>query len=132
MASEAEAKGREVRKTELLRRILDLTQQEVLLVDLDGLAGLLSEKEGLIESLRRVDEDLAGAAGADDAGSVAEREEQSRLLGIVLENEALVEARIASERERLRSELRELEGETRLRKYLERPTTSRVKVDLKR
>jgi hypothetical protein len=122
----------ERRKTELLRRILELTHQEVLLVDLDGLAGLLAEKEGLIESLRRIDEALAGAATADDPASTAEREEQARLLGIVLENEAAVENRIASERERLRSELKELERETRLRKYLERPSTRRVKVDLKR
>jgi hypothetical protein len=122
----------ERRKTELLRRILELTHQEVLLVDLDGLAGLLAEKEGLIESLRRIDEALAGAATADDPASTAEREEQARLLGIVLENEAAVENRISSERERLRSELKELERETRLRKYLERPSTRRVKVDLKR
>lgn len=132
MASDSEAMHGERRKTELLRRILELTHQEVLLVDLDGLAGLLAEKEGLIESLRRIDEALAGAATADDPASTAEREEQARLLGIVLENEAAVENRIASERERLRSELKELERETRLRKYLERPSTRRVKVDLKR
>lgn len=131
MASESESKGGESRKTEILRRILALTHQEVLLVDLDGLAGLLGEKERLIESLRRVDEELAGAA-ADDSAAVAEREEQARLLGIVLENEAAVEARIASERERLRGELRALERETRMRKYLERPSARRIKVDLTR
>lgn len=131
MASESESKGGESRKTEILRRILALTHQEVLLVDLDGLAGLLGEKERLIESLRRVDEELAGAA-ADDPAAVAEREEQARLLGIVLENEAAVEARIASERERLRGELRALERETRMRKYLERPSARRIKVDLTR
>jgi hypothetical protein len=131
LASESESKGGESRKTEILRRILALTHQEVLLVDLDGLAGLLGEKERLIESLRRVDEELAGAA-ADDSAAVAEREEQARLLGIVLENEAAVEARIASERERLRGELRALERETRMRKYLERPSARRIKVDLTR
>lgn len=131
MASDAEAKHAGSRKTELLRRICRVTQQEVLLVDLDGLAGLLAEKEGLIESLRRVDQELAGPL-ADHPAAAAEREEQSRLLGIALENEAAVEARMAEQRERLRGELRELERETRLRKYLERPGARRVKVDLKR
>jgi len=131
LASEAEAKAAGSRKTELLRRICQVTQQEVLLVDLEGLGGLLAEKEELIESLRRLDQEQAGPAGKDPAAA-AEREEQSRLLGIALENEAAVEARMAEQRERLRSELRELERETRLRKYLERPGARRVKVDLKR
>jgi hypothetical protein len=124
----------EARKTLLLRRVLELSQQAVLLVDWEGLAPLLDEKERVIADLRRVDEELAAAtadAGADPAGA-AERDEQARLLAIVLENEATVEVRMDSERERLRVELRELERETRLRGYLERPAARRMKVDLKR
>ena len=120
----------EVRKTALLRRMLELTHQEVLLVDLDGLSGLLEEKERLIEALRAIDLELESAA--PDTADDAERQEQARLLAIVLENENAIAERVGNERERLRGELRELERETRLRKYLERPGARRARVDLKR
>lgn len=108
--------------------MLALSQQEVLLVALDGLAGLLEEKERLIEEIRLVDEELSVLG---DAPLEAEREEQGRLLTIILENERAVEQRIDGAREQLKGELRALERETRLRRYLERPVTRRVKVDLK-
>ena len=80
--------------------------------------------------MRAIDEELANAQR--DLREEPEREEQARLLEIVLENEAKIAARVDSERKRLRSELQELERETRLRKYLERPMARRAKVDLKR
>ena len=119
----------EARKTALLRRMLELTHQEVLLVDLDGLTGLLEEKERLIEALRAVDLELEAAA--PDQTEENERKEQARLLEILLENETAIAERVGNEPERLRSELRELERETRLRKYLERPAARRARVDLK-
>ncbi len=126
----------EARKTELLRRVLTLSQQEVLLVDMEGLAGLLEEKERLIAVLQRIDEELAARADAAPSAEAepsadAEQEEQARLLAIILENERAVEGRMNSERQRLKGELRELERETRLRRYLERPNARRIKVDLK-
>lgn len=137
MANESSAGGLavqelEARKTQLLRSVLELSQQEALLVDLGGLEGLLEEKERLIGSLRRVD-DLLASHG--EAGSAAERareqEEQGRLLAGILENERAVEQRMDRERRQLRTELRELERETRLRQYLERPGARRRKIDLK-
>lgn len=135
MASDASTPARgaqapEVRKTELLRRVLTLSQQEVLLVDMEGLAGLLEEKERLIAALQLIDEELAARADAGP-GADAEQEEQARLLAIILENERAVEGRMDGERQRLKGELRELERETRLRRYLERPNARRMKVDLK-
>ena len=133
MASEPAAQDTlalEARKTGLLRSMLAVSQQEVLLVDLDGLAALLEEKERLIGAMRRLDEALAGRTETGP-GIAAEREEQGRLLAIVLEHERQVEQRMDGERQRLKSELRELERETRLRRYLERPSSRRMKVDLK-
>jgi hypothetical protein len=130
LGNEVEAKAVIVRKTGLLRQVLELTQQEVLLVDLDGLASLLEEKERLIDALRQIDEQLVGVQ-AEEIDS-AERQEQARLLAIVLENEAVVAERVDTERRQLRGELRELEQSTRIRKYLERPAARRAKVDLKR
>jgi transcription antitermination factor NusG len=123
----------EARKTGLLRSVLELSQQEALLVDLDGLEGLLEEKERLIGSLQRIDEQLAARGGSGEAVLEREREqeEQERLLAGILENERAVEERMESERRRLGVELRELERETRLRKYLEQPRGPRRKVDLK-
>ncbi len=115
-------------KTALLRRVLELSQQEALLVDLDGLAALLDEKERLIDGLQRLDEELLKHP---DPVAEAEQEEQARLLASILENERLVEARMDQERQRLRNELQELEKETRLKGYLERPAARRKKVDLK-
>ena len=138
MASKRPAEGLsvaelEMRKTGLLRSVLELSQQEALLVDLDGLEGLLEEKERLIGSLQRVDEQLAESGGTGDAGlgRSREQEEQGRLLAGILENERAVEQRMENERRRLGVELKELERETRLRRYLERPTGRRRKVDLK-
>jgi len=134
LASDSAAGGRsaqppQARKTDLLRRMLALSQQEVLLVAMDGLAGLLEEKERLIEAIRLVDEELSARGEAEP--EAAEREEQGRLLAIILENERAVEKRMDGERDQLKGELRALERETRLRRYLERPVARRVKVDLK-
>ena len=120
----------EARKTELLRRVLKLSQRAVLLVDMEGLAPLLEEKERLIAALQRLDEELAAREDAAP-GADAEREEQARLLAIILEHERTVEHRMDNERLRLKSELRRLESETRLRRYLERPNARKIKVDLK-
>jgi hypothetical protein len=130
LENEVGVKAAIARKTGLLRQVLDLTQQEVLLLDLDGLESLLEEKERLIDALRQVDEQLSGMQ-VEKIDS-AEREEQARLLAIVLENEALVAERVDSERRQLRGELRELEQSTRIRKYLEKPAIRRAKVDLRR
>jgi hypothetical protein len=116
-----------------MRQILDLTQRELLLVDLDGLTPLLERKDGLIGLLQALEEE----AGGTDAGGIAAtdavaREEYTRLAQRVLENEQVLEARMDAERERLRKELRELEQQTRLRGYLDGRRRRGRKLDVTR
>lgn len=121
------------RRLALMRQILDLTQRELLLVDLDGLTPLLERKDGLIGLLQALEEE----AGGTDAGGIAAtdavaREEYTRLAQRVLENEQVLEARMDAERERLRKELRELEQQTRLRGYLDGRRRRGRKLDVTR
>ncbi len=116
-------------RPELLRELLALTQRALLLVDLDGLEPLLERKEALIAALRALDE--GAAEDKPPAGGAGQDGEQARLLQAILENERALEARMDEERKRVRQELRDLERQSRLRRYLQRGAR-RPKVDLKR
>lgn len=118
-------------KLALLREVLVLTQQSLLLVDLEGLTPLLDRKDGLIREIQLIDEALAlHDAAAPEAEAL--REEQAEVVQAVLENERTLEARIEQEYSRLRRELRDFDQETRLRHYLERARPKGGTVDLKK
>ncbi len=118
------------RKLALFEEILEATQQELLLVDLEGLTRILAHKETLIEEITRIDTELEGAAklAGDDplAGEIGE------VVRTILENESALEARISDERSRLRKEMRDLERQTKLKEYLERQKTIESRIDLKK
>lgn len=118
-------------KLALLREFLHLTQQSLLLVDLEGLTPLLERKDGLIREIQLIDEALALH---EEAPPDAERfrEDLAHVVQAVLENERTLEARINEGYSRLRRELRDFDQETRLKQYLERAKPKGGKVDLKK
>lgn len=118
-------------KLSLLREVLELTQQSLLLVDLEGLSPLLERKDGLIRELQLVDEALA-LHDSDQAQAEPLREEMVSVVQAVLENERTLEARIAKEQIKVRRELRDFDQETRLKQYLEHDRTKGGKVNLKK
>lgn len=118
------------RKLGLFRAIFEITQQELLLVELEGLTPLLQRKGTLIDEINRIDETLATfAGGAVDASQV---EEISELVHAILENERTLETRINEEHSQLRKEMRELDQQTRLKEYLERQRQTESKFNLKK
>jgi anthranilate phosphoribosyltransferase len=114
-----------------LRAVLVLSQQSLLLVDLEGLTPLLEQKNGLIRQVRLIDEALALH---DDlpAQTAPLRQELAEVVQSVLENERTLEARIAREQSQLRRELRDFDQETRLKQYLERTRPKGGTVNLKK
>jgi hypothetical protein len=118
-------------KLSLLRAVLTISQQSLLLVDLEGLTPLLERKDGLIREIQLIDEALALHARMPPQLE-ALREEQAELVQAVLENERTLEVRIEQEHSRLRQELRDLDQETRLKQYLERARHKGGTVDLKK
>jgi hypothetical protein len=118
-------------KLGLLRDVLALTQQALLLVDLEGLTPLLERKDGLIREIQLIDETLALHA-AVPARAEPLREEMRTVVQAVLENERTLEVRIEREHSQLRRELRNFDQETRLKQYLERARTKGGTVNLKK
>lgn len=118
-------------KLALLREFLNLTQQSLLLVNLEGLTPLLERKDGLIREIQLIDEALALH---EEAPPDAERfrEDLAHVVQAVLENERTLEARINEGYSRLRRELRDFDQETRLKQYLERAKPKGGKVNLKK
>lgn len=119
------------RKVELARAMLQLTAQELLLVDMEGLGELLTQKDALIAQIEEIDAALGGLSVAQDA-LLPVQEEYGAVVRDILENERTFEDRLDKERSRLRAELRNLERETRLRRYLEGGRPRGGTFDLKR
>ena len=122
------------RKLELLKQMLSLTQQQLLLVNLDDLGSLLDRKEKLIEEIQRVDHTLAGMGSNPLAEGTAgvSREEFARVIDAMLANERTMEERIQQEQARLRGELQALERQSRVKQYLEGTRPQGRTVDIKR
>ena len=118
-------------KLNLLRDVLELTQQSLLLVDLEGLTPLLERKDGLIREIQLIDDALA-LHERMPAEAEPLREEMVTVVQAVLENERTLEGRIEQEQSRLRRELRNFDQETRLKQYLERSHTKGGTVNLKK
>ena len=118
-------------KLNLLRDVLSLTQQALLLVDLEGLTPLLERKDGSIREMQLIDETLALHARLPAQAQLL-NEEMAEVVQAVLENERTLEERIEREHARLRRELRDFDQETRLKQYLERARTKGGTVNLKK
>jgi hypothetical protein len=122
------------RKLTLLRKVLDVTRNELLLVELDGLAPLIERKDALITELAGIDRSLESLGGAARQGQSTPEysAELTRLVEAILDNERTMETRMGAERERLRRQLQDLERQARIRGYLERQRPRSGKVDLTR
>ena len=123
--------------TELLRQkviimneFLSITQQELLMVDLEKLSPLLERKDGLISEIRLIDEAL-GLHDSDPPDSEPMRVELAELVEAVLENERALEERLLEEQSRLRQEIRGLDQESQLKQYLKKSTDKGGTVNLK-
>ena len=122
------------RKFELMNKVFEVTQKELLLVDLEGLTPLLEQKESLISEIKLIDQQLASSGQAQGAGweSATQQKESADLVAGILENESTLELRINEEFSRLRGDLREFDRQTRLKRYLQDRRPEGSKVDLKR
>ena len=118
-------------KLGLLRDVLELSQQALLLVDLEGLTPLLRRKDGLIREIGLLDETI-GLHEREPDGAELLREEMREVVQAVLENERTLELRIEQEQARVRQELRDFDQETRLKQYLERGRPKGGTVNLKK
>ncbi len=116
-------------KLSIMNEFLRITQQELLLVNLEGLSPLLDRKDTLIREIARIDAELEKRE--PPPAEAPQQQEIARLVGAILENERTLEARINEEHSRLRKEIRELDRQTRLREYLERQRRPEAKIDLK-
>jgi hypothetical protein len=114
-----------------LREVLVLSQQSLLLVDLEGLTPLLEQKNVLIRQVRLIDQTLALHEDVP-AQTAPLRKELAEVVQSVLENERTLEARIEREQSQLRQELRDFDQETRLKQYLERTRPKGGTVNLKK
>lgn len=117
-------------KLAVLREVLGVTQQALLLVDLDALDPLLQRKNSLIREIQLIDEALE--QHPPDSLDEALREEMASVVEAVLENENTLETRLLHEQIVLRRELREIDRETRLKHYLERSRPTGGTVNLKK
>ena len=123
--------------TELLRQkviimneFLSITQQELLMVDLESLSPLLERKDGLISEIRLIDEAL-GLHDGDPPDSEPMRVELAELVEAVLENERALEGRLLEDQSRLRQEIRSLDQESQLKQYLKKTKDKGGTVNLK-
>lgn len=123
--------------TELLRQkvmimndFLSITQQELLMVDLESLSPLLERKDGLINEIRLIDEAL-GLHDGDPPDSEPLRVELAELVEAVLENERALEGRLLEEQSQLRQEIRNLDQESQLKQYLKKTKDKGGTVNLK-
>ncbi|MDH5751608.1 MAG: hypothetical protein OEZ59_04255 [Deltaproteobacteria bacterium] len=106
-------------KLELLQQVHSLTEQELLLVNLETLTPLLEKKDTLIEKIKSVDGELAKLEFSGKQALELQRQVEETVKTL-LENERALEARIESEHKRLRKELMQFEKQTRLRSYLDK------------
>jgi len=104
------------RKLDIMRKILALTEQELLLVNLEQLTPLLERKDQWIAEIEGIDGQLSTMK--PEKNPAVESEIQG-VVESILENERTLEARMEKEQEQLRQEMRELDQETRLRRYLD-------------
>lgn len=118
-------------KIAIMQDFLTVTQQELLLVDLEGLEPLLERKDQLIREIVLIDEALALHASEPPEAEIL-REELTELVGAILENERGLEERIEKEYSQLRQELRDFDQETQLKQYLERAQQKGGTVNLKK
>ena len=114
----------------IMHEFLSITQQELLLVDLEELTPLLERKDVLIREIKLIDETLA-LHDPPPSEHAKLREELTGVVEAILENEAAMEERILEAQSRLRQEMRGLDQETRLKRYLERAKTKGGTVNLK-
>lgn len=118
-------------KLALMRKVFETTQQELLLVEMDGLTPLLEHKDRLIEKISAIDVQL-GEAGRQGIVDAPQLREITQVVEAILENQNALEARMSEEHSRLRQELRNLDRESRLKEYLERQKKTASKIDLKK
>lgn len=118
-------------KLSVMREVFATTQEELLLVDLEGLTPLLERKERLFGKIIAIDQQLEGAGGQalQDAPQLVELAD---LVEAIMENQRALEARMNEERSRLRKELRDFDRQTRLKQYLERQKQTESRVNLKK
>lgn len=121
-------------KLALMRDILHVTQQQLLLVNLEALTPLLEQKESLIERIREVDGKLERYGGSgDQTGQIPSwRDDMNRLVAAILDNEQTMEARIEEAQMELKRDLQILERQGRVKQYLEGTRTPGRSVNLKR
>lgn len=117
-------------KVMIMNEFLTITQQELLMVDLESLSPLLERKDGLINELRLIDEAL-GLHDGDPPESEPLRVELAELVEAVLENERVLEGRLLEEQSRLREEIRGLDQESQLKQYLKKTRDKGGTVNLK-
>lgn len=118
-------------KLALMRKVFETTQQELLVVEMDGLTPLLEHKDRLIEKISAIDVQL-GEAGRQGLIDAPQLREITQVVEAILENQNALEARMGEEHSRLRQELRNLDRESRLKEYLERQKKTASKIDLKK
>lgn len=118
-------------KLALMKDVFAATQQELLLIDLDGLEPLLERKDRLIAKIGAIDERLLGA-GREGMENAPQFREIAETVEAILENERALEARMREEHARLHEELKELDRQSRLKQYLERQKRTGSAIDLKK
>lgn len=118
-------------KLALINQVFETTQQELLLVDMEGLTPLLERKDRLIEKISAIDEQL-GAVDRQGLVDAPQVREITELVEAILDNQRALEARMNEEYSQLREELRDLDRESRLKQYLERQKRVESKIDLKK
>ena len=120
-------------KMALLHQVLDLTREQLLLVDLEKLTPLLERMDELMERITQVDQRIRETGQNQGVGweALPQHKEMAGVIQSILENEAVLEERMQAEFAQLRDELRDLNKETRLKKYLEGQKPRKGRVDLK-
>ncbi len=117
-------------KVMIMNEFLSITQQELLMVDLESLSPLLERKDGLINEIRLIDEAL-GLHDSYPPESEPLRVELAELVEAVLENERTLEGRLLEEQSQLRQEIRNLDQESQLKQYLKKTKDKGGTVNLK-
>ena len=120
------------RKLALLRELFALTQQGLLLTDLEELTPIQARQDALIAEVTRLDEDLAALPPAPAKVLEPWQAEAARVIEDILENGRALEARIGRERSRLQAELRSVDRQQRLTRYLEGARQKGTHIDLKK
>ncbi|MDH4122092.1 MAG: hypothetical protein OEV94_10345 [Deltaproteobacteria bacterium] len=117
-------------RQQLLETLLDLSQRQLLMVNLDGLEDLIARKEGVIARLRELDAEWENSAKGQGPEASPWMGEMARLVGAILENEQAMERRMEEERAQLGRELSALERQENIKRYLGDRKTAGRRVDL--